>query len=170
MSKYMWRGALIGFLVTLVLGGILFAFGPESVRWAFKPLSSEVSVTKGVLIPTIITAFMGAIVGASLEKFWLAGKDSLVKGFVFGMISFFLAALASTFTVPFFGAAIIDLVHLPGTILKNLFVYPFLKFLVGADFTIAEAREPLIAWTYIATSLFTWGFIGSLVSYFRSRK
>src|SRR3990172_7447205 len=104
----MWRGALIGFLMTLVLGGILFAFGPESANsWAV----GKVSIAKAVLIPTFITALIGMVLGLWLVRLWSLGNFSLVRGFLIGSGLFPFFAIATSVTLPFFCTLIISLVH-----------------------------------------------------------
>ena len=166
MSKYMWRGALIGFLMTLVLGGILFAFGPESANsWAV----GKVSIAKAVLIPTFITALIGMVLGLWLVRLWSLGNFSLVRGFLIGSGLFPFFAIATAVTLPFLGTLIISLVHLPGVLFSNIFSYPLIKYLRGPNFLIAESHEPLIAWTDITVSWLGWGFIGGLIGRLKKR-
>ena len=169
MSKYMWRGALIGFLVSLVLGGILFAFGPESVDWSVKPVQGEVSIMQGIVIPTFVTSIIGAVTGIWLGLLLSQGRKPVVQSFIYGEILFFLAALLSIITLPFFGTAIMSLVHLPGVIITDVLIEPFLKYLRGADFLIVQSQEPLIAWTDITISWLGWGFIGGLIGRLKKR-
>ena len=160
---------IVGFFIALVLGGILFSYGPLAVRWDVTPARDEISITNGIVLPAVATALIGAIIGLWLGSSLRKGKRSFAKGFLVGAVLFFLAALIAGFTSPFWSSVFVSLIHLPGAFVSDTLVTPYLTTLRGENYQIVQSREPLITWVDVTVSWFVWSFLGAIIGQLASK-
>jgi|Deesub1362A_J573_1020465.scaffolds.fasta_scaffold04480_3 hypothetical protein len=135
---------------------------------------SEVGFVNGFLLPTLCTFLLVNVTPAILDRFVKSDYEHLiVQGYLKGLIFFVLIAITLTFIAaiisPILWPIIVDLVHLPGTLVTRTVMYSILHYL-NSGRLIVEAREPIIAWTQTSVSLIVWGGISAIISFLKAKK
>lgn len=163
MKKFFSKAFFVGFLVTLVPSLFFYTLSPLSMIAGGIP---EVTIMKGLVIPSLVTALLGGILGQWVRNLWIAGERKRTRGFLIGAGLFFILSFVSM-VWGYFGEGLNVLAflpYLPG-FLALVVIRPLLLVIgqvIQFKFTYLEAN-PLGTWIVVTTSWITWGFLGWVI-------